>query len=159
MLVQDAEDFIEKYGKSVYRFALSLTKHKDIADDVFQEVFLRYVKKQPHFDSDEHAKAWLFVVTRNCSRNYFMSAFVRRCVPLIDDFPVLKKESYGVYENVLKLPTKYRIVIHLFYYEEYTTKEIAQILNKKEATIRTQLKRARALLKQQIEGSDIDEVL
>ena len=106
MCTQEAEEIIEKYGQSVYRFALSLSKHKDVADDVFQEVFLRYVKKQPVFHNEEHAKAWFFVVTRNCCRNHFMSAFIRHNVPLVEEIPVLKKEEYGLYEEVLKLPLK-----------------------------------------------------
>ncbi|MGX8835189.1 RNA polymerase sigma factor [Amedibacillus sp. YH-ame6] len=151
---QEAEKLIEQYGHSVYRFALSLTKHKDVADDVFQEVFLRYLKKQPVFENEEHAKAWFFVVTRNCCKNHFMSAFVRHSAPLIEDIPMLKEEKYGLYEEVLKLPLKYRQVIHLYYYEGYSSQEIASILHLPDATIRTQLKRARNLLKKQLEGCE-----
>lgn len=152
-----AEKIVDTYGDAVYKFALSLTRHKDIADDVFQEVFLRYLKKGPVFENEKHARAWFYIVTRNCCRSHFMSAFVRRSVPLEQDIPFLKEPDYGLYRYVLKLPKKYRTVIHLFYYEGYTTHEIASLLKKKEATVRTQLKRARALLKEAMKGSDLFE--
>lgn len=72
---KEADEIVENYGDLVNRFALSLTKHKDVADDIFQEVFLRYSKKHPIFDNEEHAKAWFFVVTRNCCRNHLSSLF------------------------------------------------------------------------------------
>lgn len=158
LCTDEAEEIIRSHGDLVYRFALSLTRHKDIAEDVYQEVFLRYVKKQPHFEDDEHARAWFYVVTRNCCRNHFMSAFIRHSAPLIDEIPVLAEKEYGLYEKVLKLPMKYRNVIHLYYYEGYNTKQIADIIHCKDATVRTRLKRARALLKNMME-SEYDENL
>ena len=157
MCIEEAEQVIALYGNLVYHFALSLTKHKDVAEDVFQEVFLRYVKKQPHFHDEEHAKAWFYVVTRNCCRNHFMSAFIRRSAPLVEDIPILQEKEYGLYEEVMKLPAKYRTVIHLYYYEGYTTQQISEVTNSNSATVRTRLKRARAMLKAYMIGSDEDE--
>lgn len=151
---EEAQRIVDTYGDAVYKFALSLTRHKDVADDVFQEVFLRYMKKSPVFENEKHARAWFYVVTKNCCRSHFMSAFIRRSAPLDQDIPFLKEPDYALYQYVLKLPMKYRTVIHLYYYEGYSTKEIASLLKKKEATVRTQLKRARDLLKQVMEGSD-----
>ena len=154
-----AQIIIERYGNMVFRLALAITKHYDVAQDVYQEVFLRYVKKEPVFENEEHAKAWFLTVCKNCCRNHFMNAFVRRSVPLEEDIPVLKEQDYGMYEEVLRLPLKYRMVIHLYYYEGYSTQMIAQLLHKKDATIRTQLKRAREMLKQHLEGCEEFETL
>lgn len=156
---KEAEDIVNTYADMVYKFALSLAKNKDRADDIFQEVFLRYSKTLPVFENDEHAKAWFFTVTRNYCRSYMTSAFFKHHVPLEIDIPVEASEEHAIYFYVLKLPEKYRMVIHLFYYEQLTTKQIAHILHKKDATIRTWLKRARELLKTMMEGCDIDEIL
>lgn len=151
---EDAERIVDTYGDAVYKLALSLTRHKDVADDVFQEVFLRYMKKRPVFENEKHARAWFYIVTKNCCRTHFMSAFIRHSAPLDQEIPFLNDPDYKLYQYVLELPVKYRIVIHLFYYEGYSTRETAAILKKKEATVRTQLKRARTLLKKVMEGSD-----
>ena len=155
----EANEIIERYADTVYRFALALTKKKDVADDVFQEVFLRYAKRKPVFENDQHAKAWFFTVTRNCSRSYVTSAFFRHTAPLEEEIPVLQEQGNVLYGYVLKLPMKYRMVIHLFYYEGLSTLQIAAILHQKDATIRTRLKRARERLKTMLEGCDIDELL
>lgn len=156
---KEAEYIVNTYADMVYKFALSLTKNKDRADDIFQEVFLRYSKTLPLFENEEHAKAWFFTVTRNCCRSYMTSAFIKHHVPLDIDIPVETNDEHAIYFYVLKLPEKYRMVIHLFYYEQLTTKQIAHILHKKDATIRTWLKRAREQLKTMMEGYDIDEIL
>lgn len=156
---EEASEIVEQYADLVYKFALSLTKQKDVADDVFQEVFLRYAKRKPSFESEDHARAWFFTVTKNCCRTHFTSAFMRHTAPLEEDIPMLQKEEHALYFYVLKLPAAYRSVIHLFYYEGLSTLQIAAILHKKDATIRTQLKRARERLKVLLEGCDIDEIL
>lgn len=156
---EEASEIVEQYADLVYKFALSLSKQKDIADDVFQEVFLRYAKRKPSFENEEHARAWFFTVTRNCCRTHFTSAFMRHTAPLEEDIPILQKEDHALYFYVMKLPVTYRTVIHLFYYEGLSTLQIADILHKKDATIRTQLKRARERLKVILEGCDIDEIL
>lgn len=155
----EAECIVNTYANMVYRFAVSLTKNKDQADDVFQNVFLRYSKTLPVFENEEHAKAWFFTVTRNCCRSYLTTAFLRYHVPLEMDIPIEQKEENALYYYVMKLPVNYRMVIHLFYYEQMTTKQIGDILHKKDATIRTWLKRAREQLKTMLEGCDIDEIL
>lgn len=156
---EDAEDIVDRYANLVYTFALSQTRRKDVAEDVFQEVFLRYVKKHPTFQNEEHARAWFFTVTKNCCRNHFSSFFEKNTMALVEDIPVLREETSGLYFYVLQLPRKYRLVIHLFYYEGLSTIQIASLLHKKDATIRTQLKRARALLKENMKGCEIDEIL
>lgn len=156
---EEADEVVEAYADLVYKFALSQTRQQDVAEDVFQEVFLRYTKTKPQFENIEHARAWFFTVTRNCCRTHFSSWFMKHTAPLQGEFPIPQNKETALYFYVLKLPRKYREVIHLYYYEELSSKEIAQLLHKKEATIRTQLKRARALLKDELKGCDLDEIL
>ncbi len=143
---------IEKYFNMVYKLALSQTKSLTLADDVTQEVFLRYIKQEKDFDSEEHTKAWLIRVTLNCSKSAFTSAWHRKTVPLSEDFdiPVMPKEKSDLYYAVLELPSKYKTVIHLFYYEDLSVAQIAKYLNQKESTVKSQLHRAREMLSQMI---------
>lgn len=157
------DDFIDKvleeYSNMVYRLALSQTKNSADAQDVYQEVFLRLISTNKKFESDEHLKAWLIKVTINCSRKLFSTAWFRHTVPLDEDIPFVAKENSEIYYAVLNLPLKYRTVIHLYYYEGYSLDEIAKILSKKPATVRSQLARARNLLKNKIGGEYYAEQL
>lgn len=141
------EKVIEYYSDMVYRLAFARTGTKHDADDVFQEVFIRYVKKQPKFTSEEHRKAWLLRVTVNCS-NSFLTSLWRKNTQELSEYQIVEDKGNLDLQNELhKLPQKYREVIHLFYYEDLSTKQIADILHRKESTVRMQLTRARTLLK------------
>ena len=148
------EDVIKEYSTMVYRLAFAKTGNKFDADEVFQEVFYRYVKKNPMFNDKEHQKAWLLKVTVNCSKKLLKSSWKTKIVPLekADDF-VVEEHSDLHYELAL-LPSAYREVIHLFYYEDMSTEEIAKLLNRKTSTVRTQLTRARAMLKKYMKEED-----
>lgn len=149
-----SDDIIKKYFNMVYKLALLRTKQKSHADDVVQEVFLRYIQKAHTFKTEEHIKAWLIRVTINCSNSIFSTAWFRKTVPLSDEIPVdfSCEEHYDVYQAVLALPEKYRTVVHLFYYEELSTAQIAACLHEKESTVRSRLKRARDMLKIKLKG-------
>lgn len=142
------ENVIRYYSDMVYRLAFARTGTKHDADDIFQEVFLRYVKKKPVFHDEEHRKAWLLRVTINCSNSFWNSLWRKRTQGLTDDIPFEAEESINLYKELQKLPPKYREVIHLFYFEDMSLEEISQMLHRKNATVRTQLTRARALLKE-----------
>ena len=143
---------IEKYSPMVYRLAYSLVKSRADADDIHQEVFLKYMKYRPRFESEEHEKAWFIRVTTNQCRNWWKTAWRKRIVSLSEykeedvtqDFSVEKNED--IIEIVKLLPQNYRVVIHLFYYEELSVEEISNILGRKASTVRTQLTRARKQL-------------
>lgn len=151
-----AEKVIQFYADMVYRLAFARTGTKCDADEVFQEVFMRYIQKQPVFENEEHRKAWLIRVTINCSKKVWSSAWKRKTEPLAETIPFEAKEDIDLYHELRRLPKKYREVIHLFYYEDLSLKEISQVLNRKNSTVRTQLTRARALLKIMIkEDSDV----
>ncbi len=143
---------VEKYFDMVYRLALSQTKNKEHADDVVQEVFLRYIKTDKVFENEEHIKAWLLRVTINCSHNVFSNSWVQKTVPISEDIVFDTKEKGDVYYAVLELPQKYRAVIHLFYYEDMSVDEISKYLGINSSTIKSQLSRGRKLLRKKLEG-------
>lgn len=142
-----AEEVIKFYASTVYRLAFARTGTSCDADEVFQEVFLRYVNRQSAFENEEHRKAWLIRVTINCCNKLWDSAWKRKIVPLTETIPFEAKEDLDLYNELQRLPKKYREVIHLFYYEDMSLDEISQVLSRKNSTVRTQLTRARALLK------------
>lgn len=146
---------IEKYFNLVYKLAVSQTGDIHNAEDITDEVFLKYMKCDKNFENEEHIKAWLIRVTINSSKSLFSSSWFKKTVPLEDTVPVeMPEDESEVYGAVLKLPQKYRAVIHLFYYEDYSTAQIAKALNTKETTVRSQLSRARDMLKNLLKGDE-----
>ena len=142
------EDVITEYSTMVYRLAVSQVRNKNDADDIFQEVFFRYIRRKPRFESEEHRRSWFIRVTLNCCRNMFNSAWIKRTVPIDDDTFVFEtKEENDLFYELQKLPAKYRTVIHLFYYEDMSIVEICNTLAKKPSTVKMQLLRARKMLK------------
>lgn len=145
-------EIVEKYFDMIYRLALSQTKNREHADDVVQEVFLRYIKTDKVFESEEHIKAWLLRVTINCSHNVFSNSWMQKTVPIFEDIVFDTEEKSDVYYAVMELPQKYRAVIHLFYYEDMSIDEISKTLGVNSSTIKSQLSRGRALLRKKLEG-------
>ena len=141
-----------KYFDTVYRLALARTKNQSMADDVCQEVFLKYIKTDKHFDSEEHVKAWLIRVTVNCSNSLFTSSWFKKTVPLSEDLVFNTPEKNDIYQVVKKLPKKYATVIHLFYYEDMAIADIAKLLGMKESTVKSHLFRGRNQLKDLLGG-------
>jgi len=145
-------EVVERYFDMIYKLAVSQTKSKESADDVVQEVFLRFLKSDKDFESDEHIKAWLIRVTINCSHNVFSNSWTQKTVPLTEDIPFDTEEKGDVYYAVLELPQKYRAVIHLFYYEDMSVEEIARALGSNGSTVKSQLSRGRKMLREKLEG-------
>ena len=153
----NAETAIYTYGEMVYRLALIQMKNRSEADDVFQEVFLRLVKYKDRIRSEEHLKAWLLRVTLNCCKKEFDKAFRRNTVAMEKECK--SEESYEmampgnpVYEAVLALPENYKSVVHLFYDEQYSVREIGKILEVSESVVKTRLYRGREMLKEALKG-------
>lgn len=149
-------EVIEKYSNAVYRMAYSLVKNKYDADDIHQEVFAIYIVKRPKFENAEHERAWFMRVTVNLCKNLWKTAWRQKVVSLDEDFEeniemASELKDDGIIDVVRTLPFKYRTVIHLFYYEEFSIKEISDILKMKPSTVRTHLTRARAKLKELLE--------
>ncbi len=143
---------IEKYFDTVYRLALARCKSPSMADDIVQDVFLKYIKSHKTFESEEHIKAWLIRVTVNCSKSAFTSSWFQKTVPLSEELEFETAEQQDVYSSVMKLPLKYRTVIHLFYYEDLSVKQIAEDLNMKESTVKSDLHRGREMLRNLLGG-------
>lgn len=143
---------IDRYSAMVFRLAYAqLRSHAD-AEDISQEVFLRYFQKRPQFATEEHRKAWLLRVTINRVRSYVSTAWYRRTVPL-EEYLVFPAPEEEKLDAVLKqLPGKDRLLIHLFYYEDLSVREISKLLSRKESTVRTQLTRARQRLGKLMKG-------
>ena len=140
---------VQRWGDMVYRLALARTASVPDAEDVFQEVFLRYFRHEEKFQSDEHRKAWLIRCTVNRAKSLTASPWRKRTVPLETAEEVGVEDDYcEVYSAVLSLPGKYRTVIHLHYFEGLSVIEIAQMLQAPEGTVKSQLSRGRALLRE-----------
>lgn len=154
---REPEAVVEMYGDMVYKIALSQMKKKEDAEDVFQEVFLNYMNCKKEFLSQEHEKAYIIRMAVNCCKKHFTSAWFRHRADLTDLTEIaveasMNEEEKELYEEVLKLPSKYKLVIHLFYYEEMTIAEITQVLHIKENTVKSQLMRGRKMLKEALKG-------
>lgn len=153
----DTEAAINQYADMVYRIAIVQMKSKSDADDIFQETFLRLVKYKDTIEGEEHLKAWLIRVTINCCNKHFNSTWKKKTTSLeyengVEETYEMEEQDETVLRAVKELPESYRSVIHLFYYEEYSVKEIARILEQSESTIKTRLSRARDILRKQLGG-------
>lgn len=149
---------LDTYSKMIVRLAFTYTKSLCDAEDIAQDVFVSLIEKNKTFENSEHEKAWLIRVTVNKSKNFVKSSWVKKTVPIDEAMTKTTEEkSDDILEEVLKMPEKYRTVIHLFYYEGYSINEIAEILGKSTGTIGTWLSRGRKILKERLEGGFTDE--
>lgn len=144
----EMEEIYDKYANIVYRTAFSYLKNQSDAEDAVQDVFLKYFASDRSFDSEQHEKAWFTRVTINYCKDILKSFRVRNTVPLDEAGDIFDSpEEKTVYNAVMTLPKKFSLVIHLYYFEGYSTKEIAQMSGKSDQAIRTRLSRARKMLK------------
>jgi len=151
-LVLSDEDAIEHFSDTIYRVAMNMLKNEPDTQDVFQEVFLRFVKHKKKFESLEHAKAWFIRVTINCCKDFFRKQKNHQDLDSAIGLQAAAEKQYGMTGYVQELDEKYRIVVHLFYYEQYKISEIAGILKENENTIKTRLSRAKKILKEKWEN-------
>jgi len=156
-----ADEALAQYGDMVYRIAMSHTNNqREDADDIFQNVFIKYMTKAPDFESEEHCKAWLIRVTINESCKLFQSTWSQRVTKTDDlsmyggDEKFWEKEDDGVFQAMQQLPALYRDVLHLFYYEELSIEQIARAVGKKEGTVKSLLHRGRNQLRELLLNSD-----
>ena len=150
--------FCEKYDKyknTVYSVIFNYLRNTYDTADVHQEVFIKLFKTETEFQSDEHLKAWLIRVAINLSKN-FLRDNIRMCGEELDENIPCSEENPDneLLAYVLKLPEKYRIPIHLFYYEDYSVKQIADILGIPQGTVKIHLKRGREKLKSVLKKED-----
>ena len=152
---EEASRAIERYSDTVRRLCMIHLKNRADTEDIFQNVFLKYVLRTAPFDSPEHEKAWIIRVTSNACRDLLKSFFRSRTISLdtlVEKPPEMPEDHSDILEAVLALPEKYKDPIYLHYYEGYTAEEIGQILGKNTNTVYTLLTRARKMLKTRLEG-------
>lgn len=151
---------MEKYKDSLFSVAFNICKNAADADDVVQDTLIQYHTTNKQFCSEQHIRAWIIRVAINKAKNINKAFFKRVSVPLEEYLETLAfetPEDENLFEEVLKLPEKYRIVIHLFYYEDYTIKEIAGILHMTESNVKIRLTRGRKLLKNVLQEEWMDD--
>jgi RNA polymerase sigma-70 factor (ECF subfamily) len=154
------DDVIKAYQSTVYGIALTRTRSRADAEDIYQEVFLAYFRRNPAFREEEHRKAWLIHTTLNCTKKCLRQR-QRAGVPLEElpeeAFALEIPEDIALYEALCALPEPYRTALHLFYFEDMPTAAIAKALGQRPSTVRVQLSRGRALLREQLKGEFFDE--
>ena len=148
----DINEIIEKYSDMVYRIALTRTGCIENAEDIFQDVFIKFSEKKPKFENEEHEKAWFIRVTINMTKNMNNSSWNKKIVTLDESITFETKEENDVFSVVCQLPQNYKTVIYLSYYEGYKVKEIASLMKTREGTVKTWLFRAREILREKLEG-------
>lgn len=149
----DFEALVRREENRVYRTALAILGNVQDAEDQTQETFLKYLERKPVFESEEHERAWMLTVTRNGSISR-LRLKSRQNLPLEVDIPVPGPEEREEIEEIFRLPPQDREVIHLHYYEGYSTDEIARITGSKPATVRSRLSRAREKLRALMEAEE-----
>ena len=147
------ERIYDKYHESVYRLAFAYCKNRADAEDITSDVFLKRFASNKAFDSDSYETAWMMRVTVNLAKDLLRSFRYRFSVPLETANLIFESpEESEVYRAVMDLPAKYRSVIHLYYYEGYSTAEIAAMCGAPPSTIRNRMADARKMLKTALGG-------
>ena len=161
---QTPEEVIERQKAAVYRLAYSRLQNREDAEDVLQEVFLRYIRNAPEFESPEHEHAWFIRVTVNCAKDQFKT-YVRKNTASDDNGETLERfaerrddgaPEFGALERALaELKPEAREIVHLYYYEGYRTAEIASVVGIGEGSVRSSLARSRRRIKKILEKNCI----
>ena len=142
---------IDKYGNNVLRLAYTYLKNQADAEDVLQDVFLSIIEKQPVFNDETHEKSWIIRTTINTCKDRLKLYWNKNKCSIDDIGEISSCDTYHidstVLDAVMSLSEKYRVVVYMFYYEEYTTPEIARLTGKSEVAVRSLLHRARKQLK------------
>ena len=146
---QQAAQILDTYGDTILRYAYSYLHNQSDTEEVLQDTLIQFLKTRPVFESDEHEKAWLLRVAGNLCKTRLKYNSLRQTDELREELIAEQREDLSfIWDAVQALPVQYREVIHLFYREGYSTREISQILGRKEATIRSDLSRGRGKLKE-----------
>ena len=143
----DWEQLVTENENRLYRTALAILTDPSEAEDAVQETFMKYLEKRPTLESPEHTKNWLMRVLVNGCKTRLRSPWRKRHVPLDEALTVASPEERQELEELMALPPKERLVLHLFYYEGYSTAEIAKLTGEPEGTIRSRMSRARSKLR------------
>lgn len=156
-MMQSLEMYFQKYYTACYRAAFTLVKNHADAEDVAQETLLRLLVYQPKFEGEQHEKAWMIRTAMNLAKDLLKSKWKKSTVhmEMVPEterayFQIPSIESDETLFTVLELPKRYRSCLYLFYYEDYSIREIAEILEEPENTVKTNLRRGREALKKKL---------
>ncbi|OAB35697.1 RNA polymerase subunit sigma-70 [Paenibacillus macquariensis subsp. defensor] len=157
---KELAELYQRHVDLIYRLCYIYLKNPVDAEDAVQSVFLKLIKSQTVFNDHEHEKAWLMVTTRNYCKDVLKNWWTTRRVAL-DAIPEVSswnghEPSGKVLTRLLSLPEKYKTVLYLYYFEEYSVKELSEMLGHKESTIQTQLSRGRKRLKVDLGGNYLE---
>lgn len=144
------EEVYREYADRVFAAAFSVCRNQADADDAVQDTFIKYNFTDTDFRDENHIKAWLLRVAINRAKDIRASFWKRNRVSwedYMDGLTFEEPEDSHLFETVMRLPDRYRTVIHLYYYEEYSIREIAGILHSRDGTVKSRLSRGRSLLK------------
>lgn len=146
------------YGNMVFRIAMVHLGNKEDSEETMQEAFYKLLYKSPKFNDEGHEKAWLIKITVNLCRDILRSVWHKRVVKM-DDIEQYYNDptDSSVMKEIINLPAKYKSVIYLYYYEDYSIKQIAEIFKTKESAIKMRLHRGRQLLKIELKGNDYEQ--
>ncbi|GFI22459.1 ECF RNA polymerase sigma factor SigR [Lachnospiraceae bacterium] len=148
---QSVQELATLYQSNLFAAAFNICKNAQDAEDVVQDTLVQYYTIKKEFESEQHIRAWLIRVTINKAKNVTRTFWRRNKISIEDYMETLVFETpqaENLFEIVMHLPEKYRIVIHLYYYEDYAVREIADILKLSESNVKIRLSRGRALLKE-----------
>lgn len=150
MTNDELTEYVHMFHGTLYRLAFGYVHNCADAEDICQNAFVKLIGYKGRFETPENCKAWLIRVTINLSKNLLRSKRSVQFAELDEDIPALEGEEHELLETVMSLPPKYRAVIHLYYYEGYSVKEIAGIIGATVTTVTTRLSRARERLKEML---------
>ena len=156
---QEVNRAIERHADTIRRLCMIHLKNYADTEDIFQTVFLKYVLSSVSFENEEHERAWFIRVTINACKDLLKNFFRSHTVSIeevLEQPAEIEQDHREVLEAVRSLPARYRDVVYLYYYEEYTAPQIGRILGKNVNTIYTLLNRAKKILREKL-GGDADE--
>ncbi len=144
-----AETIVHVYGNMLFRLCLVMLGNDTDAEDAVQETIIKYLQKAPSFENSEHEKAWLITVAKNECRNIlrFRQRNQQISLEYLEDIPFDSSDN-GILEALMSLPEKFRLVLMLYYVEEYRIADIARIIQKTPSAVKMRLKKGRKLLEE-----------
>lgn len=157
---QTVQELVALYQNNLFAVAFNVCKNAQDAEDIVQDTFIQYYTMKKEFENEQHIRAWLLRVAINKAKNANHTFWRRNKLSLDDYIETLTFEtsqSENLFETVMRLPEKYRIVIHLYYYEDYSVREIANILRLSESNVKVRLSRGRSRLKEVLKEEWDDE--
>lgn len=158
MIDEDYINYIyDTYSDTILKVSYTYLKSTHLSEDILQELCLKIIKKKIKLEDKTKEKYWIIRVTINMCKDYLKSSWYRKNVELDENLLYLPKEQNEILSEVLNLPEKYKTVIYLHYYEDYSIKEISKILKTNESTIGTRLSRGKSILENKLKGVWNDE--